>query len=287
MKRLLPIALFVLFAALPCIAQTAADAIESNETDAMEVDVLPVLETSEVQESELEQVESEPKVMKDGTRRYGWTSETTQTPTGEKTVFKSNHKTTATLVGIVKDSRTYAPLPGAQVITNGTDAITNEHGRFKLGGLTPGMLDIEVRVDGYVNQSQPVSIDGRSAALLVFKMESQEQEEIQINPEDLLKVKLWSVAPTVKAGRQFWVKFEAPDGFEREAWVGLVKKGEAEEIADPEGDTVFYHKYLLHKVTGDLLFKAPEASGNYELRMYHAKENGIMVSSFDIKVVTN
>lgn len=203
------------------------------------------------------------------------------------TVFKFEGKTSATLVGIVKDSKTYNPIPGAEVRSGEQVAYTNEHGRFKLGGFELTETDVTVAMDGFHPQTQTVQIVGRSSALMVFKLEN-ESDEVVISEEDLLKVKLVPKKVTVKAGSQFFVFFEAPDGFEREAWIGITKKESPVDIYDPEkSEEVYYHKFLLHKVQGDLLFKAPENPGNYELRMYHKQEQGEMVSSHVLKVISH
>jgi len=202
-------------------------------------------------------------------------------------VFKFEGKKTATLVGIVKDSRTFNPIMGATVTAGEQTTYTNEHGRFKLGGFDLSETEVTVDTEGYMSQTQAVRIVGRSAAQLVFKLENQNQEEIEISEADLLKIKLLPKKVTVKAGRQFFCFFEAPDGFEREAWIGITKKDAPQDIVDPESsDNVFYHKYLLHKVQGDLLFKAPNNPGTYEMRMYNRREQGTLVSTHVLKVIS-
>lgn len=201
------------------------------------------------------------------------------------TVFKFEGKTSGTLVGIVKDSKTYNPIQGAAVRSGDQVTYTNEHGRFKLGGFELTETDVTVEMDGFHPQTQTVRITGRSSALMVFKLEN-ESDEIVISEEDLLKIKLVPKKATVKAGRQFFVFFEAPDGFEREAWIGITKKDSPTDIYDPEkSEHVYFHKFLLHKVQGDLLFKAPENPGTYELRMYHKQEQGMMVATHILKVI--
>ncbi|GEM_PF-2162176 len=201
------------------------------------------------------------------------------------TVFKFEGKTSGTLVGIVKDSKTYNPIQGALVTAGEQTAYTNEHGRFKLGGFELTETDVTVSLDGFYAQTQTVNIVGRSSALMVFKLEN-ESDEVVISEEDLLKIKLVPKKVTVKAGSQFFVFFEAPDGFEREAWIGITKKESPHDIYDPEkSEEVYFHKFLLHKVQGDLLFKAPENPGTYELRMYNQQEQGQMVATHILKVI--
>jgi len=201
------------------------------------------------------------------------------------TVFKFEGKTSGTLVGIVKDSKTYNPIPGAEVRSGEQIAYTNEHGRFKLGGFELNETDVTVSMAGFHPQTQTVRILGRSAAQMVFKLEN-ESDEVVFSEEDLLKVKLVPKKVTVRAGGKFFVFFEAPDGFEREAWIGITKKDSPYDIYDPEkSDHVYYHKFLLNKVQGDLLFKAPENPGNYEIRMYHKQEQGMMVGAHILKVI--
>jgi len=206
-------------------------------------------------------------------------------PQGSYTINGKKDVITGVITGHVRDANTYQPLSGVSIEASGKTAITDGRGYFKMDGMKDGEIEVKAAKSGYLPTSKTIKMMNNSSAPVSLKLTPDpEAEKVIITDENLIKIKLKAEKSTIEVGKNFFVNFEAPDGFEREAWVGIVAKG-APELLHDEDPAVDSYKSLLNKVTGELLFKAPLNMGEYEIRMYNKKSGGVLVSSIPIRVI--
>lgn len=65
---------------------------------------------------------------------------------------------TSTVRGRVTDNSTQQPISGATVAIAGRSALTQEDGRFSVGGVPVGAATVTVRMVGYAQGTQPVMV---------------------------------------------------------------------------------------------------------------------------------
>ncbi len=203
---------------------------------------------------------------------------------GSYTINGKKDVVTGVITGNVKDANTFQPLTGVTIEAAGKTALTDARGTFKLDGMKDGEIEVKASLAGYLPANKTIKMMNNSSAPVQLRLAPDPNvDAVIISEENLLKVKLTAEKAVVEAGKNFFVKFEAPDGFEKEAWIGIVSKDAPEQLSD-EDPAVDSFKSLLNKVTGDLLFKAPLNMGEYEIRMYNKKSGGLKVATIPLKV---
>ncbi len=78
------------------------------------------------------------------------------------------------VAGVVLDHSTGEPLPGANIIVEGTSlgAATNLEGEFTLKGLPPGKYSLKARYIGYQAETQEIQIKPEQKSPVTFKLKS-------------------------------------------------------------------------------------------------------------------
>src|SRR5439155_21544466 len=74
------------------------------------------------------------------------------------------------IAGRVTDQAGQQPVPGAQVLVEGTTrlTLTDRDGRFRFDNLTAGQYRLQVRLIGYATAARPVSVGLGETAQLDF-----------------------------------------------------------------------------------------------------------------------
>ena len=87
-----------------------------------------------------------------------------------------------------------------------------------------------------------------------------------------------------RKGREIKVEFTASDKFPRNAWVGIIPSNIAHgsEAVNDQHDLAY--QYLENRTSGTLIFKAPNKSGSYDIRMHNTDDNGVEVGSVTFTV---
>jgi outer membrane cobalamin receptor len=87
-------------------------------------------------------------------------------------------QTTGTIEGRVVDAEDGAPLPGANVVVEGTSlgTSTNESGRFTLSGVPTGSQTVRISFVSYEDTEKTVDVDSGRRATLTVRLQSQVTE---------------------------------------------------------------------------------------------------------------
>ena len=78
----------------------------------------------------------------------------------------SAQQTTSTVHGRITDNSTQQPISGATVAIAGKSALTQQDGRFSIGGVPVGPATLTARMVGYAQATQPVMISEGEAAVV-------------------------------------------------------------------------------------------------------------------------
>lgn len=84
---------------------------------------------------------------------------------------------------------------------------------------------------------------------------------------------------TFSPGEIIQVYFEASGNFDRSAWVGIVPSNVAHGSVAENDKYDLTYQFLEERTSGTLTFKAPQASGSYDLRMFDTDSNGREMAS--------
>jgi|GEM_PF-1347914 len=83
------------------------------------------------------------------------------------------------------------------------------------------------------------------------------------------------------------VTFSAPASFANTAWIGIIPSAvpHGSEAQNDKHDLSY--QYLRKKTAGQLIFRAPDASGKYDIRMHDSDSNGTEVATVPFQVAAS
>lgn len=119
--------------------------------------------------------------------------------------------------------------------------------------------------------------DGKELASRTFKVEADP------NPVESAAI-LWKPEGKLEPGSAVEIPFEAPIGYPRHAWIGIVPSKVPHGLEFDADPVNLGYEYLKSRSRGKADLKLPVEPGEYDVRMFDSDESGDEVASVSFRI---